>query len=165
MLIQFRENINTECRIVNPTLKVQAIKIDASSNSLKQKVGCKALKSCDYLKKRDKKLYFIEISDFNAQFEDLSKISTPKSAAKQIKLEIRLKLSDTLLIFQEICKKFKIKTEKISSNKVLLTICKEKKSDVIVFDRLARELTKHYCPTHFASIQIVPYTKLENIFT
>ncbi len=164
MLLKYREPLNTECRIVQPILKMRAIKIDANIDSLKKDVGCKDLKSCDYIKKRKHKLYFIEVSDFNAQLEDLSEKTTDKIARSYIKMEVKLKLTETLLIFEQMCRKFKINTTTIKNYKVLLSICKEKQSDVIVFDRLARELTKHYCPTHFSSIQIIPYAKLESIF-
>jgi len=164
MLLKYRESLNTECRIAKPILKMRAIKIDSNTDSLKNFVGCKDLKSCDYIKKRKKNLYFIEVSDFNAQLEDLSRISTDATAKKYIKMEVKLKLSETILIFEQICKKFKINVTSIKNHKVLLSICKEKQSDVIVFDRLARELTQHYCPTHFSSVQIIPYTKLESIF-
>jgi len=164
MLLEYKEPLNTECRIAQPILKVRAIKIDADVDSLKKFVGCKDLKSCDYIKKRKNNLYFIEVSDFNAQLEDLSKKSTDAIAKKYIKMEVKLKLSETILIFEQMCKKFKINTATIKNHKVLLSICKEKQSDVIVFDRIARELTRHYCPTHFSSVQIIPYTKLESIF-
>ncbi len=164
MLLEYRESINTECRVEQPTLTIQAIKIDANRNSLKQKVGCGRLKSCDYFKKRDNKLYFIEVSDFNAQMEDLSKKSTSKEAKQYIKMEVRLKLSDTLLIFQEIAKQFDINKVKISQNKGLLSLCTNKRADIVAFAYLSRELTRHYCPTHFASIQIIPYMEIEQIF-
>ena len=164
-LLQFRENINTECRIPFPILKIKALKIDANKNSLKQKVGCKNLKSCDYFKRKKDNLYFIEISDFHDQFVQLSKLSNTSKAAKDIKLEVRLKLSDSLLIHQNILRIFNVSAKNISlKNKSLLTVCLGNKSDVIIFSWLERELTKHYCPTHFNSIKIIPYTELVNIF-
>ncbi len=164
MLIEYRESIHTECRVPNPTLKIEAIKLDANINSLKKKVGCARLKSCDYLKKKKNKLYFIEISDFNAQFQDLSSSFTSDEAKNIIRNEIRLKLSESLLIFNTICAVFTIHREKITQNKALLALCKEKKSDIIAMAFIARAMEKHYCPTHFASIQIIPYTEINNIF-
>ncbi len=101
-LLKYTEFINTECRVKKPILSVKALKIDANTKSLKSKIGCKNLKSCDYFKRSKKKFYFIEISDFHAQFEALSSAKTSKDAKKDINLEIRLKLSDTLLIYKEL---------------------------------------------------------------
>jgi len=163
-LLPFREKINTECRIPIPILKIKAIKIDASERNLKQKVGCKNLKSCDYLKRRRNNLYFIEISDFNAQFEALSNKTTSSDSIKYINLEIRLKLTDTLLIYQKLLEKFEFKEKNCSLHKkALLTICKDNISDSVFLDRIARNLTRHYCPEHLSAIQLIPYTKLETI--
>lgn len=115
MLLEYRESINTECRVERPTLTTQAIKIDANRHSLKQKVECGLLKSCDYFKKRDNKLYFIEVSDFNAQMEDLSKKSTSKEAKQYIKMEVRLKLFASIQIipYMEIEQIFQKKRRRI----------------------------------------------------
>jgi glutaredoxin len=164
MLIKYVEKVNTECRITQPILSTRAIKIDAHTNSLKKKVGCGALKSCDYLKKTKQKLYFIEISDFNAQYVDLMKKSTAQAARQSIQTEIRLKLSESLLIFNRICEVFVVHKEKIIQNKALLVLCSEKKSDVVAMAFMSRAMKKHYCPAHFASIQIVPYIEIDNIF-
>jgi len=164
-LLKYREYINTECRIDNPILRVKAIKIDTNQNSLKNKLGCKRLKSCDYFKRNKNKIYFIEISDFNAQFKDLSSKNRTKEPIQEIKLEIRLKLSETLLIYQKLQEKFNLKSDNCNlKKKVLLSICKDKISDSIFLDKIARELTKHYCPEHLSSIQLIPYIKLEKIF-
>ncbi len=80
-------------------------------------------------------------------------------------MEIRLKLSDTLLIYQQLLKKFKINSRnRALKNRVLLTVCKSKMSDIIAFSYLEKELTRHYCPTQFSAIQIIPHTELEKIF-
>lgn len=164
-LLKYREFINTECRVEKPILCFKAIKIDANIKSLKNIIGCKNLKSCDYFKKYKQKFYFIEVSDFNAQFEDLSSSRTQEDAKKYIKLEIRLKLSDTLLIYQKLQEKFNLKLGNCSlKRKALLAICKDNTRDSIFLDRITRELTKHYCPEHLSSIQLIPYIKLEEIF-
>ena len=165
-LSQFQENINTECRIPVPTLQIKALKLDSQTNSLKQKVGCRHLKSCDYFKRKKNNLYFIEISDFNAQFEQLSTILMTDESKKYIKMEIRLKLSDTLLIYQKLLEKFLIDERNIKlKKKALLTICKDNISDSIILSQITRELERHYCPTHLSSIKLIPYTALNTIFT
>jgi len=164
-LLKYTEFINTECRVTNPTLCIKALKIDANTRSLKTNLGCKNLKSCDYFKRSNHKFYFIEISDFHAQFIDLSSNNTPKDVEKNIKLEVRLKLSDTLLIYQKLLDKFNFKANNCElKKKVLLAVCKDSLSDSIFFDRIARDLTKHYCPEHLSSIQLIPYRKIEEIF-
>lgn len=164
-LLKYKEFINTECRVKKPILCVKAIKIDSNVKSLKNTVGCKSLKSCDYFKKNKQKFYFIEVSDFNEQFEDLSSSHTKEDAKKYIKLEIRLKLSDTLLIYQKLQEKFKFKPDNcLLKKKALLAICKEHTRDSIFLDKITRELTKHYCPEHLSSIQLIPYIKLEEVF-
>lgn len=164
-LLKYTEFINTECRVAKPTLCIKALKIDANTKSLKTYLGCKNLKSCDYFKRNNNKFYFIEISDFNAQFIDLSSNSTQKDVKKNIKLEVRLKLSDTLLIYQKLLDKFNFKANNCRlKKKVLLAVCKDSLSDSIFLDSIARDLTKHYCPEHLSSIQLIPYSKIEEIF-
>ena len=166
-LLRFREKINTECSLIgSPILNVKAIKIDANLKSLKQEVGCKNLKSCDYFRRKKDKFYFIELSDFHLQLENLKKKSNTTDDKKYIKIEVRLKLSDTLIIFQNLIKKYKIKYENTQlKNKVLLVICKENLSDTIAFNYISKELSRHYCPTSFSSIHVIPYTEIENIIT
>ena len=36
--------------------------------------------------------------------------------------------------------------------------------DIQNIDRIMRQFTSHYCPTHLSSIKVIPYTELENIF-
>ena len=70
-LLEFREKIQTECSLMgSPILHIQALKIDdnKTKRNLKQQLGCKNLKSCDYLRRKKKNLYFIELSDFQTQF-------------------------------------------------------------------------------------------------
>jgi len=167
-LLGYREFINTECSLINnPILKIKAIKIDSNKNknNLKQQMGCKNLKSCDYFRRRKDSFYFIEISDFHTQLENLKSKFSNKEASKIIKNEIRLKLSETLLLYNQILKQLYIKDDNQKlKNRVLLTVCKSSIPDTIVLAYLSRELTKHYCPTHFSEIKVIPYTELENIF-
>jgi len=163
-LSEFNENINTECNsLTQPILNIKAIKIDEAKNGLKNKLFCKKLKSCDYFKRKKNKIYFIEVSDFNFQLENLSK-TIPKEAKKYIQMEVKLKLSDTLLIYYELLDKFNIKDKNFLQKKVLLVLCRDNIRDIQNIDRIMREFTSHYCPTHFSSIQVIPYNKLIEIF-
>ena len=164
-LLKYTEFINTECRVKKPILSVKALKIDADTKSLKSKLGCKSLKSCDYFKRSKQKFYFIEISDFNAQFENLVSRKTSKDTIKEINLEVRLKLSDTLLIYQKLLTKFNFKTDNCDlSKKALLSVCRENTRDSMFLDKITRELSRYYCPEHLSSIQLIPYTQIEKIF-
>jgi len=159
-LLEYREFIHTECdRLDNPILSIKAINLD----SLKLNINCSALKSCDYMKKRNQKLYFIEISDFHYELSDYLEAGVEEKKAKKIVKEgISLKISNSLLIFTEMQKQLNIKD--IEIKKVLLIFCKTSDSDVIAFDYLSRNLENHYKPTFCSSIQVIPYTELENIF-
>jgi len=164
-LLKYSEFINTECRVLKPILSIKALKIDANIKSLKKRLGCKNLKSCDYFKRNKQKFYFIEISDFNAQFEDLASSKTSKDTIKEINLEVRLKLSDTLLIYQKLLEKFNLKIDNCNlSKKALLSVCRENTRDSMFLDKITRDLSRHYCPEHLSSIKLIPYTELEKIF-
>jgi len=165
-LLKYKERIHTECSLIgNPILNVRAIKIDNSIKGLKQQLGCKNQKSCDYFK-RNKYLYFIEISDFHQQLIKLGDSKLSKDEKTYIKMEVKLKLSDTLLIYEELLKKHNIseKNRKLKK-KALLAVCRERESDIIAFASLERELTRNYCPTHFVQIKVIPYTALEKLST
>ena len=165
-LLKYREKIYTECSLIgSPILNVRAIKIDANESSLKQKCGCKHLKSCDYFKRKKVNFYFIEISDFHAQLENLKKNLSDKEASKIVKDEIRLKLSETLLLYSKLKEKFDLTNNENLRNRALLTVCKHSISDIVGFAHLSRELSKHYCPEHFIEIKVVPYIELEKLST
>jgi len=166
-LLRHREFINTECSLVgNPTLRVKAIRVDANKQSLKQQMGCHRLKSCDYFRRKRDSFYFIEISDFHQQLIDLTKKNNSQIASQKIKEEVRLKLSETLLLYYQLLQQCTFKSYNQSlKNKALLTVCKKNRSDVIIFAKLERELSRYYCPTHISSIKVIPYTQLENIFS
>lgn len=165
-LLRHREYIKTECNNEeNTTLKIQALRIDGNSKSLKQQFHCKSLKSCDYFKRKKNNFFFIEISNFNQQLIDLSKKNISKEEKSYIKMEVNLKLSDTLLIFNELIKTLTLKTRNTTlKKKALLVACNKHKSDILEFAYLERELARHYCPTHFSNIKVIPYTELETIF-
>jgi ATP:corrinoid adenosyltransferase len=163
-LLKYREQIHTECSLVgSPILRVRAIKIDANKKSLKQRCGCRHLKSCDYFKRKKGKFYFIEISDFHAQLENLKQVLSDKEASKIIKNEIRLKLSETLILHNKLKEKFDLSNNQKLKNRALLTVCKNHPSDIVAFAHLSRELSKHYCPEHFSEIKIIPYMELEKL--
>ncbi len=87
-------------------------------------------------------------------------------ASQKIKEEVRLKLSETLLLYYQLLQQCTFKSYNQSlKNKALLTVCKKNRSDVIIFAKLERELSRYYCPTHISSIKVIPYTELENIFS
>jgi hypothetical protein len=163
-LLRHREYIKTECSFIGePILKVQALKIDADNKSLKQQLGCKNLKSCDYLKRKSKCFYFIELSDLHAQLINLKTTYTQKEALKIIKEEIRLKLSESLHIYNQLTIKTNFTNNMSLKKKALLALCKEKKQDVVAFDFMLRDFQRHYTPTFLNSIKFIPYTELENI--
>jgi len=163
-LLKYRERIHTECNLLgNPILNVMALKIDANSKSLKQKCGCKHLKSCDYFKRKKSNFYFIEISDFHAQLVNLKSILSDKEASKIIKNEIRLKLSETLLLHNKLKEKFDLGKNKSLQNRALLVVCKNSIADIVGFSHLSGELSKHYCPEHFSEIKVIPYIALEKL--
>jgi hypothetical protein len=163
-LLKYREQIHTECSLVgSPILRVRAIKIDANEKSLKQRCGCRHLKSCDYFKRKNGKFYFIEISDFHAQLENLKQVLSDKEASKIIKNEIRLKLSETLLLHNKLKEKFDLRQNKNLQNRALLAVCKNSMADIVGFAHLSRELSKHYCPEHFSEIKVMPYIALEKL--
>ena len=163
-LLKYREKIHTECSLIgSPILNVRAIKIDANKKSLKQKCGCRHLKSCDYFKRKKGNFYFIEISDFNTQLDNLKKVFSKDEASKIVKNEIRLKLSETQLLHNKLKDKFDFKNNSNLQNRALLTLCKNNPSDIIAFDYLSRDLSKHYCPEHFSNIKVIPYIELEKL--
>ena len=163
-LLKYRERIHTECNLIgSPILNVRAIKIDANRKSLKQKCGCRHLKSCDYFKRKKGNFYFIEISDFHAQLDNLKQVLSDKEASKIIKNEIRLKLSETLVLHNKLKEKFDLTHNQNLKNRALLTVCKSSLSDIVGFAHLSRELSKHYCPENFKEIKVIPYTALEQL--
>jgi len=166
-LLEFREKIHTDCSVLDYlVLNTQAIKLDApESNSLKNILNCSAFKSCDYLRKKDNTLYFIELSDLKYEISNYQNDGLDRSkAVKKCKEGIRLKLSDSIHIYNEMCKSFNIDESKMADKKSLLVICQSNQSDVVALSFLANNLEHHYKPILYSSIKIIPYTELENIF-
>ncbi len=167
-LLKYIEKINTDCsRLEYLILNTKAIKIDAQqSNSLKNSINCSHFKSCDYIRKKRDALYFIEVSDLIYEIHNYEKTGLDnKQATKKSKEGIRLKLSDSIHIYNELVQKFKIDESKIIFKKVLIALCHENPSDVIAFRVFANSLEQHYKPILYSSIKVIPYTELENIFS
>ena len=166
-LLEFKEKIHTDCsRLSYLILDVKGIKLDApKADSLKNVLNCSAFSSCDYLRKKNNTLYFIELSDLKYEISNYENSGLDKRAAiKKSKVGIRQKLSDSIHIYIEMIKKFNIDSSKIKYKKVLLAICQSSQADVIALSVLANNLEQHYKPTLYTSIKIIPYTELENIF-
>lgn len=164
-LLDYKEKIRTECdRLDNPSLETRAIKLDSNTGfCLKNDIQC-YVKSCDYLRKKNDTLYFIEFSDFKYEYEDLIKAErTEEEAKKIIKKGMQQKISDTLLIFNECLKRFKISIQNINSKKVLITLCTTDNSDVVAFDYLSRSLESNYKPNFIESIKVVSIVGLEEL--
>jgi hypothetical protein len=178
----FVEEINTECSMLgNPSLSIQAIKVDAEGvNSLKYKLCQNELKSCDYIKFTESKIYFIEFSDLYEQLNNLRTLSTAirnsnisdnekialnrnKVIIKEptvIKNELQSKISESLLLFQLIADNCDI-TEHIEKNKIFfIALCKTVIADIIMFDRILREIQKKFRTV--INVEMMEYLKLED---
>ena len=178
----FIEEVDTECNMLgNPSIPIQAIKVDSEgTNSLKYKLCKNELKSCDYIKFTDNKIYFIEFSDLYEQLNNLRTLSNAidnsnisddeKTALNRykvilkepavIKNELQSKISESLLLFQLISDNYNI-TEHIEKNKIFfIALCKIVIADSIIFDRILREIQKKFRTV--ISVEMMEYIKLEN---
>lgn len=73
-LNDYKEEIDFEFSNFKKRILIKAIKTDANTNSLKQKLNLNCVKSCDYISFRGKStLTLIECSDLNRQIENLNK--------------------------------------------------------------------------------------------
>jgi len=181
----FIENMNTECGMIgNPIIPIKAIKIDGNgSDSLKYKLCENSLKSCDYIKFTDNDICFIEFSDYYEQLKYLKNISTSVSNSNiaeddlktlmknkvlikepnVIKNELQSKISETLLLFQVMVEECAI-SEHLNKNKIfIISLCKIIVSDIIVFDRLLRELQKKF--KLIIDIELFIYLDVESFIT
>lgn len=179
-LDSYLEDIDTECENILPrTLSVQALKVDKKGKeALKYKLGLNSLKSCDYISIKQPTVYLIEFSDLNRQLsrdiklkEDLmlkvkaggsnltkAEKSMIKDPMKNIRSEFRTKLTDSLLLYSEIAKKFTI--EKISEKLFYIVVCSDDQSDLIAFDRMAGELSEQF-KVLLGEVQIMLPSNLE----
>ncbi len=164
-LLKYREKIHTDCSALGYLiLNIQAIKVDATtSDSLKNTVNCAALASCDYIKKKNSTIYFIEISDLKYEIQNyIASGDTPTDARKKCKNGLRTKYSEMKHIFDEINKYFKINTT--HTKYALIAICQSTQSDVIALSVIANQLKQHHQPILYSDIKLIPYTDLETIF-
>lgn len=160
-ILYYREKINTECDVLdNPELDVKAIDLD----KLKSRVNCAQMKSCDYLRKKKRELLFIEISDIKYEISDsIENGLIEKEARKKCKEGIRLKLSETIHIFDKIVQKYNIDITTISDKKAYIATCRSEQADVIAWSRMEQGLTGNYVPQLYSSIKIIPYTTIDNL--
>ena len=165
-LEQFTENIKTECSMINhPILSIQAIKVDGvEENSLKNTLCNNSLKSCDYIKFTDNEICFIEFSDFYEQLNNLitennhiknSNISAENKRSlvrkkiiikpqNVIKNEIQNKISETILLFDLICKNYPISKHQNKDKEFIICLCKIIPQHSILFDNILREIRKKF---------------------
>lgn len=158
-ILKFLEKIHTECvRINNPILETKAISLD----KLKIEIDCQGFKSCDYIRRKCESLFFIEISDLKYEISDLMQTGMAnKQAEKYCKEGIRIKLSDSIHIYEEMLEVFNIKKEKSLNKYAFILVCIYGKSDVIVWDRITQALQDSYQPKLYDNIKLIPYSQLK----
>ena len=134
-LYEFIEAMNTECSLISmppPVIPIKAFRVDGN-NGLKVRMGCRDLKSCDYLKFKKRHLVLIEFSDLYQQFDDLRLVHNAldssihntflKERAKKLKVlskdsesilkaELEQKISQSLNLITIIKKQLNIKNQK-----------------------------------------------------
>lgn len=180
-LDSFKEYINTECSMLgNPSLPIEAIKVDAEgTESLKYKLCKNGLKSCDYIKFTENKIYFIEFSDLYEQLSNLRALSEAiknlnmsdeeKTALKHNKLiikepkaiknELQSKISESLHLFQLISDNYDI-SRHLAKNKIFfIALCKIVIADIIIFDKILREIQKKFRTV--INVEMMIYFELE----
>lgn len=165
-LSDYEENINTECDENEQTLTIKAIRIDGKKG-LKYKLGCGALKSCDYMKDEQDCCLLLEISDLKRQHDNLTKeheqltprLSEKYKPEKIIQQELRIKYTDTLTILCQLEKQtsFKDKDKKV----YLIALCTNSMADVVMFQKLGDNI-KSNLKTLVAKVIILPASELEN---
>lgn len=154
-ILKYKELIDTECSNQSDSiLNIQAIKVDGT-NSLKMLLKCGDLKSCDYLRYKKDKILLIEISDLNFQLANLTRelgsnipntTVVSKSTAKLfrpmniIQKELKEKVTNTILILNELIKYVKFNINKIKI--FVVALCTNSTSDIMIFDRVKRDLKK-----------------------
>ena len=167
-ILKYREYIDTECSShQHKILNKKALKLDGD-NSLKMAIGCKDLKSCDYLKYKKDKILLIEISDLTTQMQELiqktsciteeCKDTLGKKLQKKlkpemiIKEELREKYLQTTLILHKLEEHVKFSFHK--SKIFIIAICSNRTSDVMAFQYLINDL-KACLQSFFEEIKIV----------
>lgn len=167
-ILKYREYIDTECsNHDNKILNRKALKLDGC-NSLKMSIGCKDLKSCDYLKYKKEEILLIEISDIKKQFDsimirkDSLTVESKKQLGKKlnkkidprniIRDELRAKYLETSLILKQLTEnvKFNINKSKI----FIIAICSKNISDIMAFQYLINDL-KSSLKAFLKDVQII----------
>jgi hypothetical protein len=160
-LLQYREKIHTDCSQLDYLrLNIGGIKIDASSScSLKNTVKCSAMASCDYIKKRKSKIYFIEISDLKYEIKNyMHSGDNKRDAYRKCKTGLRTKFSETKHIFDEILKHFKINSE--YTKHAIIAICQGTQSDIIALSLITNALKQHHVPILYTDMRLIIYNDL-----
>ncbi len=181
----FIEEINTECSMIgSPSLSMRAIKVDAEgTESLKYKLCQNSLKSCDYIKFTENKIYFIEFSDLYEQLSSLLGLSSAINnsdlsatekrnlqknkiiikAPTVIKNELQSKISETLNLFTLISDECDIDEHTVKNKIFFIALCKIVIADIIMFDTILREIQKKF--KTIIHVEMKEYLKLENYIT
>lgn len=177
-LRQYVERMQTECDLLgNPQLMRKAIKVDGTKG-LKYYLTQDSLKSCDYLKLQKKHMIFIEFSDLNQQFIDLSQkeqqrdnalysASVPfyskKMFPKSIDIihdEINQKISETLVLMTIMEQKFNLSNNVHRTKNFIMGICSAHPRDVQIFDSISRKIMTKY--QHILNrVVFLPYEELD----
>ncbi len=160
----------------SPILPVKAFKIDGQGKvSLKAYIGLPLVSSCDYFKCKNNYAYFIEISDFELQFQSLKQnkqqlLETLKASGEKEKMykhliadvdkyirdDIQKKLQSTCNIYDIMVNNYGI-NQRIKY--ALIVFCSDK-IDIMAFEKLTGSL-KNNLGSLFADIAIIPYIALE----
>lgn len=175
-ILQYREFINSECSNHSHTiLTKKAIKLDGK-NSLKMAIGCKDLKSSDYLKYKKNEILLLEISDLAAQLESLFKKTnsiapeckknlgdkltkkiTPKNIIQD---ELREKYIQTILILYKLKDHIRISLDK--AKVYVVALCSTNISDVRAFQYLVNHL-KASLKGLLDDVKVVPISLLVSV--
>lgn len=185
-LLQYIEVMQTECNLLgNPLLKSKAIKIDGKGkeNSLKYYLEQNSLKSCDYLKLKSQHMIFIEFSDLNQEYIDLSKQELQRDTALDeasvlrsnkkifpksldaIHDGINQKIAETLVLMTIMEQKFNLMNNPKRTKNFMMGICSARQSDVLFFDSISRKLKQKYQKNILDRVLFLPYTEIDTFLT
>lgn len=171
-LNKYKEKIDTELPNSDSILPIQAIKTDASSNSLKAKLELNCIKTCDYLRfKGNSTLTLIECSDLDRQKSQLEKdlndliVKSLELGDKELKKaaikanknhrtavekiifdELKTKYKDSLLLVNKIADMSNLNfTQRFNKKEFIIVTNKFEAStsvDSIALDEFRRSLTR-----------------------
>jgi hypothetical protein len=171
----YYELIKPECEGIND-LTVSAYKLDGNHNSLKEKLGCYGLKSCDYVLIHQSKITLIEVTDLHGQFSALSErlqkikkaIPLKKSEIKALSAqdiminEIFHKYIHSLIILHELAKHENQYNFSLTNMGFIVTHFSGW-SDVKAFDAIKRLIKDRFHGKLIPKLQIIPFSDLENL--